>query len=174
MKKALVLVLALVMLVSLVGCGASASVKTGVGVVTSTMKSKPATAEAAGTAQVDTIIAAVSVDKDGKIISADIDSAQTKVGFDAAGQLAAEGSADVPTKTDLGADYGMKKNSGIGKEWDEQIAEFEKWLVGKTSAQVSGLAVTDGKTTDADLTSKVTITVTDYQAAVVEAIANAK
>lgn len=174
MKKAMVLVLALVMLVSLVGCGASASVKTGVGVVTSTMKSKAATAEAAGTAQVDSVIAAVTVDQDGKILAVDIDSAQTKVGFDAAGQLAAEGSSDVPTKTDLGDEYGMKKASGIGREWHEQITELEKWLVGKTAADVSGMAIADGKATDADLTSKVTITVTDYQKAVLEAIANAK
>jgi hypothetical protein len=174
MKKAIVLVLALVMLVSLVGCGASGSVKTGVGVVTSTMKSKAATAEAAGTAQVDSVIAAVTIDKDGKILTADIDSAQTKIGFDAAGQLTAEGSSDVPTKTDLGADYGMKKASGIGMEWDEQIVELEKWLVGKTADQVSGMALNEGKATDADLTSKVTITVTDYQKAVREAIANAK
>lgn len=174
MRKVLVLVLALVMLVSLVGCGATGSVKTGVGVVTSTMKSKAATAEAAGQAQVDSIIAAVTVDKDGKILTVDIDSAQTRVGFDAAGQLTAELSADVPTKTDLGDAYGMKMNSGIGREWHEQIVELEKWFVGKTAAQVTGMALNEGKPSDADLTSKVTITVTDYQKAVLEAIANAK
>lgn len=174
MKKTSVLVLALVMMVSLVGCGASTSVKTGIGVVTSTVKSKAATAEEAGLAQVDTIMAAVTVDANGKILTVDIDSAQTKINFDNAGLLTTETSSDVPTKTDLGDDYGMKKASGLGREWYEEMADFEKWLVGKTSADVSGMVLAEGVSTDADLASTVTIKLTDYQKAVVEAIANAK
>ena len=173
MKRVLALALILVMIFTLAGCGATA-VKTGLGVVTSTAKSKDVSAEAEGVAQVDTIIAAITVDGSGKILAADIDSAQTKVNFSAEGKVTTELGADVPTKTDLGDKYGMKKNSGIGKEWYEQIGEFEKWLVGKTADQVSGMKITDGKTTEADLTSKVTITITDYQKAVLEAIQNAK
>ena len=173
MKRVLALTLVLVMLFTLAACG-GATVNTGLGVITSTAKSKDVTAEADGTAQVDTIVAAVTVDGSGKILAVDIDSAQTKVTFNAEGKLTAELGGDVPTKTDLGDKYGMKAKSGIGKEWYEEIAAFETWLVGKTADQISGMKVTDGKVAEADLTSKVTITITDYQKAVLEAIQNAK
>ena len=68
----------------------------------------------------------------------------------------------------------MRRASAIKKEWFEQIAEFEKWMIGKTVDEVKNLPV---KRRDAsrttfrcpELTSTVTITVQDYIAAVVEA-----
>jgi len=74
----------------------------------------------------------------------------------------------------------MRKASSIKKEWFEQIAEFEKWMVGKTVADIKSLKV---KQRDAshpavpdtpELTSTVTVTVADYIAAVAESFANAK
>lgn len=172
MKKVVVLVLVAVLVFSLTGCAAP-TVRTGLGVVTSTGRSSPATAEEPGRVQVDSTVAAVTIDGDGKILTVDIDAPQTRVGFDATGALVGELSADVPTKGDLGADYGMKEESGIGREWYEQIEELEKWYVGKTAAEISAMQVVDGATTEADLTSSVTITVTNINAAVLEAIQTA-
>mgnify|MGYP000859428366 CR=1 FL=1 len=176
MKKVLALTLVAVLLA---GCGA-ASVKTGLGNTISIDSSKDATADEEGLAQVDTTMAAVTVDSAGKILGVKIDTAQVKVNFDQTGKIITTDKAvELKTKVERGNDYNMKKASSIGKEWFEQIAELEKWMVGKTANDISGLAVTKNKEggsvpSDPDLSSKVTLSVDDYQAAVTEAIANAK
>ncbi len=69
----------------------------------------------------------------------------------------------------------MKKVSAIGKEWNEQIAALEVWMVGKTSAEVKALPLTEGKIKDGeDLKSSVSVTVTDHLAAFEKAVAAAK
>lgn len=181
MKKftALFAVIAVVLSMALLaGCSGGGAVKTGLGTVISIEKSKDATSEAAGNAQVDTVMAAVTVDGSGKIVSVTIDTAQTKIVFGADGKITTDKAGEFKTKVELGDGYGMKKNSGIGKEWYEQIADLEKWMVGKTIAQVKAMKVTeaDGSvhTAETDLTSKVTVDVSDYLAAVEEAVNNAK
>lgn len=172
MKKLLALTLAAVLLA---GCGAAASVKTGLGHKISIAGSKDATADAGGVVQVDTVMAAVSFDSAGKILGVKIDNAQVAVEFDANGKITTDLSKTPQTKVELGNSYGMKSKSGIGREWYEQIAELEKWMVGKTVDEVNTMKVKDGGHPDiADLNSKVTISVSDYQAAVAEAFANAK
>lgn len=168
MKKVLALTLVAVLLA---GCGAAASVKTGLGHNISIAKSKDATAEAAGLAQVDTVMAAVTVDSANKILGVTIDTAQTKVNFDATGKLTTDLAAEQKTKVELGDAYGMKKASSIGREWYEQIAELEKWMVGKT---VDKITAVKEPANEADLKSKVTVSIGDYQAAVAEAVKNAK
>lgn len=176
MKKVLALTLVAVLLA---GCGA-ASVKTGLGHDISIGKSADATAEKAGLAQVDAIMAAVTVDSAGKILGVTIDNAQVKVNFDTAGKVTTDKASKPKTKVELGNDYGMKKSSGIGKEWFEQIADLEKWMVGKTAAQINAMKTVKKDDShpsvpdEADLKSKVTVSVEGYQAAVTEAIANAK
>lgn len=176
MKKILALTLVAVLLA---GCGA-ASMKTGVGSVISIAKSADATAEKAGLAQADVVMAAVTFDSTGKIVGVDIDNAQVKINFDATGVLTTDKAAELKTKVELGDAYGMKKASGIGKEWYEQIADLEKWMVGKTVDQVKAMKVKKVDDShpavpdEADLTSKVTVSVADYQAAVAKALANAK
>ncbi|HHV99578.1 MAG TPA: hypothetical protein GXX36_08380 [Clostridiaceae bacterium] len=184
MKKIIAVALLAVMVSSimlLVGCSSSAGgVKTGLGHVVSISKAVDATDEADGSIQVDTVMAAVSVDSNGKIVSVTIDTAQTAVPFDATGKVKADLTAEQRTKVELGKDYGMIKRSSIGREWYEQIAELEKWMVGKTIDQVKAMKVKKvddnhpSVPDEPDLTSKVTITVQDYIAAVEEAIKNAK
>jgi len=150
-------------------------VKLGLGHLTSIAKSKSADGENGPTAQVDTVMAAVGFDKDGKVVSVKIDTAQTKVSFDKDGKLLSDPSEELKTKVELGDEYGMKKNSSIGKEWYEQIAELEKWMIGKTVDEIKNLktkqvddshpAVPD----DPELSSLVTISVQDYIAVVEEA-----
>ncbi|HHU90653.1 MAG TPA: hypothetical protein GXZ22_06305 [Clostridiaceae bacterium] len=166
MKKILALTLVAILLA---GCGA-ASVKTGIGHNISIEKSADATAEAEGLAQVDTVMAAVTVDSSNKILGVVIDTAQTKVNFDTNGKITSDLTAEQKTKVELGYDYGMKK-AGSAREWFEQIAELEKWMVGKTIDKIT--AIKDASE-DADLKSKVSITISAYQAAVAEAVANAR
>lgn len=180
MKRTISMLIVLVMVMSLValsGCSSAGDVETGLGTIISIEKSKDATDEADGLAQVDTVMAAVTMVGD-KIATVTIDTAQTKVGFTAAGAVTADKAADYKTKVELGDDYGMKARSGIGKEWYEQIADFEDWLVGKTLDDVKGIKTKDVDGSilidEADLTSKVTISVDGYIAAVTEAIENAK
>jgi hypothetical protein len=160
------------------GCSGGGNVKTGLGHVISIDKSADATSEGDGVAQVDTVMAAVTVDGNGKILSVTIDTAQVRVPFSKEGVITADRNAELKTKVELGDDYGMIVRSGIGKEWYEQIADLEKWMVGKTIDQVKAMKTTqsDGsiKTAEPDLTSKVTIDISDYLAAVEEAVKNAR
>jgi len=78
-----------------------------------------------------------------------------------------------PTKKEKGADYGMKAASAIGKEWFEQIAALEAYLVGKTADEVAALEVVENLFTAEDIKTSVSIKVTDYLAAFAKAVANA-
>lgn len=129
--------------------------------------------------QVDTVMAAVGFDKDGKVVSVTIDNAQTKVNFDSKLQLVSDVKGEYKTKVELGEAYGMAKASSIGKEWFQQIAELEKWMVGKTVDEIKAMK-TKSKDADhpavpdvAELTSLVTVSVQDYIGAVEEAYLNA-
>lgn len=202
MKRVLVTVLALLLAVSLLaGCSApkeqannSASqeqaqnqqqpqqeaqaAKLGLGIITSIAKSKDATADTTAVGQVDSVIAAVLFDKDGKVLKVDIDTAQTRVNFDKNMKVTSDKAAPVKTKVELGDEYGMGKVSSIGKNWYQQIDELEKWMVGKTVDEIKALKV---KQRDEEhpavpdvpeLTSLVTISVENYLAAVEKAYQN--
>ncbi|HBK60651.1 MAG TPA: hypothetical protein DDZ84_07660 [Firmicutes bacterium] len=150
------------------------AVKLGLGHEISTAKSKTATA------QVDLTVAATLFDKDGKVVRTVIDTAQTKVPFGKDGKVAVDRNGEFKSKVELGDGYGMRKASSIKKEWHEQIAEFEKWMAGKTVAEIKSLKVRQRDAShpavpDApELTSTVTVTVGDYIAVVAESFANAK
>jgi len=146
------------------------AVKTGLAVVTSVSGSKDAAADAAGLAQGYSTIAAVTVDTQGKIVACVIDAAQTKVNFDTAGAVTTALDTEFQTKNELGEGYGMKSASGIGKEWNEQAAAFAAYVVGKTADEVTGIAVSEGYATDADLKASVTVHVTDFITVVANAV----
>lgn len=181
MKKAITILLLAVALFALVGWSPRQPVaKVGLGHITSIEKSRDLAVDKNGkvtapVAQVDTTIAAVAFDQEGRIVAVAIDTAQTKVNFDKDLKVTSDLTAQNKTKVELGDGYGMRKASSVKKEWHEQIAEFEKWMVGKTVAEIKGLKV---KQRDAshpavpdvpELTSTVTVTVGDYIAAVEEA-----
>jgi uncharacterized protein YuzE len=157
----------------------SQGLKLGLGIVTSIAKSKDAQGDSTAVGQIDSIIAAALFDKDGKVVKVDIDTAQSKVNFDKNMKVTSDKTAEVKTKKELGDKYGMRKASSIGKEWYEQIAELEKWMVGKTVDEIKAMKV---KARDAshpavpdvpELTSLVTISVQDYIAALEKAYQNA-
>ena len=82
---------------------------------------------------------------------------------------------DFQTKKELGDEYGMKAASGIGKEWFEQAAVMEEYLVGKTAKGVLEIAVDESeKPTDPDLLAGVTVSIGGYQTAAAKAVENAR
>lgn len=188
MKKILSLVMSLtVATVVFAGCGSKTktnpgtatttdgAVKTGLAIVTSVSKSTDATAKAAGLAETDSTIAAVTVDKDGKIVKCIVDAAQAKINFSVDGKITTDLKTIFKPKQELKEEYGMKKASKIGKEWYEQANAFAAYVVGKTADQVKGIAVTaEGAASDKELSSSVTVHVGDFITAVVNAAKNAQ
>jgi hypothetical protein len=150
------------------------TVKTGFAVVTSIDKSKDA-GEEDGLAQADSVLVAVIVDNTGKILNCVIDTAQSKANFNAKGEVVTPLDTAFMTKNELGADYGMSKASTIGKDWFEQAAVLADYFVGKTVAEIKGIAVdAEGHATGSDLTASVTIKINGYIDAVEKAVANAQ
>ncbi len=168
MKKILALVLALAMCFCVVACGnnedvssnepATAEYKLGMGVSVSLDSSKDKTAQA------DATVATVIMDKDGKIVAADLDCAQTKVTADAKLD-----EVDLRTKKEKKEDYGMTVASPIGKEWYIQAAAFAEKMVGKTAADIEAMTTEEKNghqvSTDADIYAVCTMDITAFKAA---------
>jgi uncharacterized protein YuzE len=159
-------------------------VKIGLGHIISIDKSKDLGTDKDGKeilplGQVDTVIAAVGFDKAGKVVKITIDNAQTKVEFNKDLTLKSDVKAELKTKVELGDEYGMAKASQIKKEWYQQIAELEKWMIGKTVADIKAMKTVKKDDSHpavpdvAELKSSVTVSVEGYIAAVEEAYKNA-
>ena len=166
--------------------GATEEDKLGLAISTKLSDSKDANATPAegesgdGLVSVATTIAVTTVNKDGKVTSALIDTIQADVTFDVTGKITSDLNADILTKKEQGFDYGMaadwNTSNKIGKEWFEQIAVFEKYCTGKTSEQILGITVNaeTGLADDADLAAGCTMHPAQFQYVVSEAIGNAK
>ena len=174
MKKVLALVMVLALALSFTACGGSGKkVKTGIAIVSS-LSGTNASADESGLAQVDSTVAAVTVDESGKIVSCKIDVAQNKVPVNADGSF--DTSLTFKSKQELGTDYGMTPASPIGKEWNEQADAFAAYVVGKTAAEVEAIGVVGEHSAPdvADLAASCTMNVVDIKAAIVEACNNAQ
>ena len=128
-----------------------------------------ATEEKDGTAQLDVSIGVVT-SKDGVITSCIIDAVQAKINFSSKGVITSDLSAQVKTKNELGADYGMVAWGNAKAEWNQQAASFASYVTGKTLEQVNGIAVTEGKPADADLAASVTISIGGFQSLIAKAL----
>ncbi len=148
------------------------SKKAGLGIITSIAKSKDMGDEGP-VAQVDTTMAAVLVDGEGKIASISLDVAQNKVVYDKGLELVTDKIEMGKTKKELGAEYGMVAASKIGKEWFEQIEALETWMVGKTVEEIKGMKMVENVSNEEDLKTSVTIKVNEYIAAIEKAVENA-
>ena len=133
--------------------------------------STPATAEAAGNAQLDADITVLTRNGD-VITSCYIDSLQAKIAFDTTGTATTDLTAPVQTKNELGENYGMVAWGGAIAEWNEQAAAFASYITGKTAADVAGIAITETtKPADgSDLASSVTISIGGFQALIAKAM----
>lgn len=101
--------------------------------------------------QLNTNLALVATDADGKIVYSKIDVAQIYKGV-------------LETKSERKEKYGMKSASGIKKEWYEQAAAFENSINGKTLDEVKAIETEDfhgGKAAKAgtDLAAGCTMTI---------------
>lgn len=148
--------------------GAEAGDKLKLAVIAGFGSSRSATDELEGNAQLDMDVTALTMNGD-KITSCVIDSVQAKVGFDNTGVVISDVTAPVLSKNQLGADYNMVHYGGAKAEWNEQAAAFAKYVTGKTAAEVAGIAVTEGKAADADLSASVTIAISGFQALIAKA-----
>ena len=166
----------------LTGCSAGGALKLGqASITTMSMSADLADKDGkkSGKAQADTILCAVTVDSAGKVVSIKIDDVQSPILFDETGKLTTDKTTVFKTKRTLGNDYGMKKASKIGKEWFEQVDAIEKWMVGKTAAQIQAMKIkmteAEGNVSDEpDLVSSATISIDAFKSVAVEAINNAK
>ncbi len=160
-----------------------AEYKLGMGVVVSFTE---------GATQVDSTVAAVVTDADGKIVACRIDATQnkcdlTKISFDELKET------EFQSKLEKGDGYNMatygasmdNNGDGVVKEWYEQAKAFENWVVGKTAAEVQAMPTqtldntfgTAGYVISADadlLAAGCTIQTGDFVAAVVAACNDAQ
>ena len=149
--------------------GAQAGDELKYAVIASLTDSTAATADDEGLAQLNLDAVALTV-KDGVITSCALDSLQGKVNFDAAGVITTDLTAPIQTKNQLGEAYGMKAWGGATYEWNEQAANFAAYVTGKTAADVAGIAVSEGKPSDADLSATVTIAIGGFQGLIEKAM----
>lgn len=180
MKRILSVVAIMLVALLVVGCGSPApapepegkALMTGFAIISSVEKSMPAGAEA-GLAQTDSTAVGVLVDADGVIVKCVIDGVQTKINFGTDGKITTPLDTIVPTKIELGTDYGMSKVATVG-EYNEQITAFAGYVEGKTLEEVKAIAVDETTApTDAELTSMVTIKLGGYIEAIEKAVTNA-
>jgi len=142
--------------------GEGGQIRTGLGVVTSVASSRSASGGSDGQAQVDSTLIAITVDENGLIARASFDAVQTRVAFNAQGQIVTDLSAPVRTKAELGDGYGLHRASGIGREYSEQMAALERWAVGRTPAVFSSMPLSGGRAAGADLTASVTVNLSSH------------
>ncbi len=143
----------------------SAALKTGLAVITDLSGSKSATA-----ADYNVTIVAVTVDDGGVIEQCLIDGIAAQLPFDSSGTLTGDLSASVPTKNELGEDYGMKAYGGAKYEWYEQAAALARYAEGKTVEELLRGAVDDsGYAAPADLAATATIRLDGLVAAIAQA-----
>ena len=170
MKKLLTGLFCLVALFALASCGAK-EYKLGMGIVVNANSAKT------GTAQIDSTVAAVVTDSEGKIVACRIDALQNKATI-ADGVLT---STNTTSKAELKEAYNMAAfgHSLIGNEkvleWYLQAQAFEAYVVGKTVEEVAAMemqTMENGYVISADealLNAGCTIQVNEFIAALVKA-----
>ena len=118
--------------------------------IVSSASNTDATEEAEGAVEISSTIVAAVVDADAKVVASKTDSVTGKVAFNLKGVSSTDTTAEIKTKLELGADYGMSAygtkhdgSEGAVKEWNEQAAAFDATLVGKTASEFSALMGAD-------------------------------
>ena len=158
----------------------------GVAATTTAAESTAATADADGTVKMYTDFAA-SVVVDGKIVASLNDAIQPNIAINTLGEIV---SAEFKgTKRELKEGYNMAAYgqsmdwNGDGKvlEWYLQSAEFSKFVVGKTAAEVAAMATKEVEgagyiisADDALLTAGCTIQITSMKTVVAQSATNAR
>ncbi len=129
-----------------VASNATANDTLKLGVATS-QTATDATAEAKGSNKLETYLFAAAVNAEGKVVAASSDCVEATFGFDATGKTTFDASAQILSKKEKGANYGMVAYGGATKEWFEQAAAFDAACLGKTASEIAGLMGADYKGT---------------------------
>ena len=155
---------------------AEGALLTGLSVVTSVSDSTSATAEKHGEIKYDVTVVAVLVDQNGVIDSCLIDSVPGTVKFDASGAITSDLFAAVPTKGELGLDYGMIPGVNATATWADQVAALCRYAEGKTVAQLKDGAIdqTGKAPAGSDLASSATIYLGGFVSGIEKAVNNAQ
>ena len=149
--------------------GAQAGDTLKMATITGIGDSTSASADAAGNAQLNADVTALTMNGD-VITSCYIDSVQAKVAFDATGTVTTDINTTPSTKNQLGEQYGMVAWGGAIAEWNEQAASFAAYVTGKTADEVANISITEDKTpADADLIASVTIKINGFMDLIVKA-----
>ena len=181
MKRILCLVLVAVMAIgaiALVGCNKTEeTLKFGLGVYATAKATDAvaATEDAAakdGQGQATFTAAAVTVDKDGKIVACVLDTADNTVKYTADGKAVAN--KEFQTKYEQGKGYNMVAWGGAAKEWYEQADAFAALVKGKTLAEVKALVAEGNKGTQEVIDAGCTIMINEFVLAIEKACNNAK
>lgn len=169
MKKFLAIALCLMVVLSamLTGCGKTETLKFGFGVNISAPTVTDATADKDGSGKLDVTFAAVTVDKNGKIVACQLDTASNTVNFTADGKAVAKD--DFKTKYESGKDYNMVAYGGAKLEWFEQADAFEKVVAGKTLDEVKALIAQENKGNDEVIAAGCTIMIHEFVGAIEKA-----
>lgn len=114
-----------------------------------------------GEVQINTVVSALTTDKDGKVVHSFIDETQQIAQVDG-GTVTPD--ANLKTKGQQKEAYGMSENGMV--EWYLQVDEINKFLVGKTADAM--------KSFEADIPATVSIYAGGFQATVTKAFENLK
>ena len=148
--------------------------RTGIGIISRLERSQNA-GDTDGSAEISTVAAAVTVDEGDRIVGCSIDMVEQKLTISNTGSIGSPANTQYTTKKELGDSYGMKAASEIGKEWYEQVESFEQYVTGKTIEEINGIKTdSHGYVEDSSLNSSVTISISDFQAALTKAVENAR
>ena len=175
MKRTLSAILSLLLVFSalaFVGCDSKKdeTVQLGLGIYTTTQATN-ADGDANGQGKATMTVAAVTLDKAGKIVSCQLDTADFAVSYTGEGKALTTES--FKTKYELGNGYNMVAYGGAAKEWFEQADAFETVVTGKTLDEVKALVAEGDKGTDDVKNAGCTIMVADFVKAIEKAVANA-
>ena len=161
---------------------AEGSFTLGVAATSTAADSKAATADTNGTVAMYSDFAATVV-VDGVVVAALNDAIQPKITINAAGEIV--DTAFKGTKRELKEGYNMaafgSDNDGDGRvlEWYVQSAEFSKYVVGKTAAEIAALETEEVNahfvsTDDALISAGCTMQITGIMVVVAQAANNAR
>lgn len=174
MKKILTVSLCVLLVATMLvmaGCGAKeekpTTLKFGAAVYVGAPATTDATADKEGTGKLDVTVAAVTVDKDGKIVACALDTASNTVKFTADGKAVAN--SEFKTKYESGSNYGMVAYAGSAKEWFEQVDAFETLVAGKTLTEVKALVAEGNKGNEEVVNAGCTIMINEFVGAIEKA-----
>lgn len=170
MKKIICALAAAAFAIALPSCGKKdTEVSFGAGAHAYYSAVKNASEESEGYGKISVTVAAVKIDKNGRILECELDACEIKSEFTYDGKFVPGDSFS--TKGELGSSYGMKGASSVGKEWYEQADAFEDAAEGKTLDQIKERLATGESEI---ISAGCTVDTSDFIAAIESAVSSAK